>query len=189
MTDTAPVTSARRDELLESAYRYVLDHGLSAMSLRPLAAAIGSSPRVLLFLFGSKDGLVRALLARARADEVALLQRVRVTEAVDLARVGLEVWRWLSAEEHRGLLTLWTESYARALMEPDGPWSGFASSTVEDWLVLLADAQPADERATAAGETRRTLVLAVLRGAFLDLLATGDVARTTRAVTQALEAV
>ena len=49
------------------------------MSLRPLATEIGSSPRVLLFLFGSKDGLVRALLARARADEVAYVQRVRRT--------------------------------------------------------------------------------------------------------------
>jgi AcrR family transcriptional regulator len=187
MNDAAPVSSARRDELLERAYRYVTEHGLAAMSLRPLAAEIGSSPRVLLFLFGSKDGLVRALLARARADEVALLGRVGLQDRADLARVGLEVWRWLSAPEHRGLLTLWTESYARSLMEPDGPWAAFASSTVEDWLTLLADAQPPRERRSVAGEVRRTLVLAVLRGALLDLLATGDRARTTRAVTRALE--
>ena len=160
-------------------------HGLSAMSLRPLASEIGSSPRVLLFLFGSKDGLVRALLARARADEVALMERVRTRDGIELAQVGLEVWRWLSADEHRGLLTLWTECYARSLIEPDGPWAGFASSTVEDWLGLLAEAQPAPERETAAGEARRTLALAVLRGAVLDLLATGDERRTTRAVTQA----
>ena len=189
MTETAPVTSARRDELLDQAYRYVLEHGLSAMSLRPLASEIGSSPRVLLFLFGSKDGLVRALLARARADEVALLERVRVRDGVDLAQVGLEVWGWLSADEHRGLLTLWTESYARSLIEPDGPWAGFASSTVDDWLALLAEAQAADERDTAAGEARRTVVLAVLRGALLDLLATGDERRITSAVRQALRAV
>ena len=35
---------------------------------------------------------------------------------------------------------------------------------MEDWLTLLADAQPPDERDTPAGEARRTLVLAVLRG-------------------------
>jgi AcrR family transcriptional regulator len=189
MADTAPVSSARRDELLDRAYRYVTEHGLSAMSLRPLATEIGSSPRVLLFLFGSKDGLVRALLARARADEMAYVARVRLEAGVDLARVGLETWRWLTADEHRGLLTLWTESYARSLIEPGGPWAGFAASTVEDWLALLADTQPIRERETTAGETRRTLVLAVLRGALLDLLATGDVARTTRAVTAALESV
>ena len=159
------------------------------MSLRPLATEIGSSPRVLLFLFGSKDGLVRALLARARADEMAHVQRVRLKDGVDLTGVGLEVWRWLTADEHRGLLTLWTESYARSLIEPDGPWAGFAAGTVDDWLALLADTQPPAERATAAGEARRTLVLATLRGALLDLLATGDVARTTRAVTAALESI
>ncbi len=189
MTETAPVSSARREELLDRAYRYVTEHGLTAMSLRPLATAIGSSPRVLLFLFGSKDGLVRALLARARADELAHVQRVRLEDGVDLTRVGLEVWRWLTADEHRGLLTLWTESYARSLIEPDGPWAGFAAGTVDDWLTLLADAQASAERDTPAGEARRSLVLAILRGALLDLLATGDVARTTRAVTMALEAI
>jgi len=54
--------SARQEELLDRAYAYVLTHGISDLSLRPVAAAIGSSPRVLLYLFGSKDGLIRALL-------------------------------------------------------------------------------------------------------------------------------
>ncbi len=74
MNETALPSSPRRKELLERAYQYALAHGLADLSLRPLAAAIGSSPRVLLFLFGSKDGLVRALLARARADELAFLE-------------------------------------------------------------------------------------------------------------------
>ena len=37
--DEQPTTSARRDELLERSYRYVLATGLSDLSLRPLAAA------------------------------------------------------------------------------------------------------------------------------------------------------
>jgi hypothetical protein len=49
-----------------------------------------------------------------------------------------------------------------------------------------AEAQPAAERDTAAGLATRTLVLAVLRGALLDLLATGDTARVTAAVHQQL---
>jgi AcrR family transcriptional regulator len=183
---SAPPASARRHELTERAYRYVLEHGLSEMSLRPLAAAIGSSPRVLLFLFASKEGLVRALLDRARADELALLDQLRSQDAADLGQVAIEVWRWLSDETHRGLLILWTESYARGLVEPDGPWSGFAQSTVEDWLGLLAESQPPRVRRSAAGRAERTMVLAVLRGALLDLLATGDMKRTTAAVHRAL---
>ncbi len=187
MTETVPPVSARRDELLERAYRYVLLHGLSGMSLRPLAAAVGSSPRVLLFLFGSKDGLVRALLSRARAEEVELLGRVAGADGGDLARVAREIWGWLSDEQHRGLLRIWLEGYAQALVAPQGPWAGFAVATVEDWLALLARAQPPRDRESAAGEAQRTLVLSVLRGALLDLLATEDLERTTRAVHQALD--
>jgi AcrR family transcriptional regulator len=189
MTATAPISSARREELLERAYLYVLEHGLASMSLRPLAAAVGSSPRVLLFLFGSKDGLVRALLARARADELRVLDAVRAQAGSDITAMATEVWRWLAADEHRGLLTLWTESYARSMIEPDGPWAGFAAGTVRDWLALLSEAQPAAARRSAAGEAQRTLVLAILRGGFLDLIATGDVARTTRAVQEGLRLV
>jgi AcrR family transcriptional regulator len=184
--ENGPAHSARRDELLRRAYEYVLTHGLTELSLRPLAAAIGSSPRVLLFLFDSKEGLVRAILARARAQEVELADQVRQEAGGDLVTVATAVWDWLSAPEHRSLLILWSESYARSLIAPEGPWARFAQDTVDDWLALLAQAQPARRRNTRAGAAERTLVLAVLRGALLDLLATGDVTRTTAAVHRAL---
>lgn len=179
MTTGSATPSARETELLEKAYAYVLAHGLSDLSLRPLAAAIGSSPRVLLFLFGSKDGLVRRLLARARQDELETLARV---EAGDLAEAVRRVWAWLADPAHRSLLRLWVEAYGRSLADPRGPWGGFAEQTVADWLEVLASAQPAEERTSPAGAARRTLALAVLRGALLDLLATGDSARVDRAV-------
>ena len=184
MTGATAAPSARRAELLDAAYREVLTHGLADMSLRPLAAAIGSSPRVLLFLFGSKDALVRALLTRAREDELALLHRLRTdtTGAASLGEVTRTVWDWLADPAHRPLLVLWAEAYTRSLVDPDGPWAGFARDTVAEWLAVLATAQPARVRRTAAGRAECTLTLAVLRGALLDLLATGDTARTTAAV-------
>jgi AcrR family transcriptional regulator len=169
--------SPRRTELLEAAYAYVLEHGLAEISLRPLASAIGSSPRVLLYLFRSKDGLVRALLARARADELEGIARLRQPDVgVGLRERLTELWSWLEAPGHRTLLVLWTEAYARSLVEPDGPWAGFARQTVEDWLALIA------EPAAGLDQSERTLALAVLRGALLDLLASGDRDRTGAAV-------
>ena len=183
MSERARAPSPRQDELLELAYQYALQHGLADLSLRPLASAIGSSPRVLLFLFGSKDGLVRALLARARAAELALLDHIsREGKPRDFADIILTTWGWLATKEHRPLLVLWAEAYARSLTEPDGPWAGFARQTVEDWLGVLATGQPANRRRSAAGAAERSLALAVLRGSLLDLLATDDLDRTTAAV-------
>lgn len=183
MSNPTRVPSARREELLEHTYRYALEHGIDGLSLRPLAAAIGSSPRVLLFLFGSKDGLLRALLAKARAEELALLARTRMYEPdAGLAAAARTTWAWLAADAHRPLLRLWVQAYARSLVEPDGPWAGFARQTVADWLDVLAAAQPAATRRSAEALVERTLALAVLRGALLDLLATDEIDRIDAAV-------
>lgn len=186
MPEQTAAPSARQTALLEAAYRYALANGLTGLSLRPLAEQIGSSPRVLLYLFGSKDGLVRALLARARVDELTMLSQLGVSEPDSLADAALRVWGWLADPEHRGLLTLWLEAYSRSLIDPTGPWAGFAEATVADWLEVLAAAQHPPERVTPAGVSGRTTALAVLRGGLLDLLATGEEHRVGDAVSDVL---
>lgn len=180
-----PASSARRAELLDLAYQYVVQRGRTDITLRPVAAAIGSSPRVLIYLFGSKDGLIKALLSRSRAEEVALLAELRRSGASPgdtLRQAALRIWSYLAEEARRPLLRLWLDGYARSLSQPAGPWAAFARDSVEDWLSLLAAVQPAEVRDTPAGLAERTLVLAVLRGALLDLLATDDETRVTAAV-------
>lgn len=178
--------SPRETELLEAAYEYVLEHGLTDMSLRPLATAIGSSPRVLLYLFESKEGLVRAILQRARRDELDKLASLSAAAPDQptggLAEATQETWAWLVDPDHRALLRLWVEVYARSLVDPDGPWSGFAQQTVHDWLGVLASHAHAE-----TDDADVTLLLAVLRGALLDLLATGDTKRTSTAIARAVE--
>lgn len=183
-SDTAPDNSRRvpsgraQVQLVDLA-----DHLGAEADLRPLAAEIGSSPRVLLFLFGSKDQLIRALLARARRDELTLPSRLHEAPSPpDLSTAVRALWGWLAAPGHRRLLVLWCEAYTRSLLRPGGPGDDFARQTVDDWLAELARVQPPAVRRTRAGVAERTAALAVLRGALLDLLATGDEARTTAAV-------
>jgi hypothetical protein len=127
--------------------------------------------------------LIQALLARARADELAMLEELsRDRPGTGLEDAALEIWTWLSDPAHRSLLVLWVEGYARSLVEPKGPWINFANQTVADWLDVLAAYQPVHARRTVAGRAQRTAVLALLRGALLDLLATGDRRRVDAAV-------
>jgi AcrR family transcriptional regulator len=172
--------TSRKRQVLEASYGYVLREGIVGLSLRPLAAEVGSSASVLLYLFGSKDELVRALLVRAGREERLLL--VGLPEEASLGEQATALWRWLSVPAHRPLLRLWVQVYAASLVEPDGPWHGFAQDAVQGWLDVLAAAQSPQRRRSKAGIAERTLTLAVLRGAVLDLLASGDEARTTAAV-------
>src|SRR5687768_11711763 len=87
-----PVT--RKEELLRASLDYAATHSLSDLSLRPLAKAIGSSPRVLLYLFGSKTGLISDVLALNRAEQQELLQQARERDTG--ARESLQLlWDWI----------------------------------------------------------------------------------------------
>jgi AcrR family transcriptional regulator len=158
-----PVDTERKTRTLGAAAAYVLEHGLAGLSLRPLADALGTSPRMLLYDFGSKEQLVREILAEIRRYEAGLLaEDVRTIE---------DVWRWISAPEREPFLRLFYEIYVDALGR------GEAAPFVLDWLhYLRRDWRPAVDSATA------TLMIAVVRGLLLDLLATGDRRRTNAAL-------
>lgn len=72
----------RRHDLAEAACDYVLEHGVIGLSLRPLAAAIGTSDRMLVYHFGSRDALVAEILERSTARSVDLLGRLPPTADV-----------------------------------------------------------------------------------------------------------
>ena len=57
-----PRPKADKSALLHAMAGHVLNHGLNTASLRPLAKAAGTSDRMLIYHFGSKDGLIAALL-------------------------------------------------------------------------------------------------------------------------------
>ena len=91
-------TPMTRENLLPLLAAHVLEHGIAGLSLRPLAKAAGTSDRMLLYHFGSKDNLVADLLAfissgfQLALDEVLptgrLASRAAVLEAVAAATRG-----------------------------------------------------------------------------------------------------
>lgn len=160
--------SARKQELLRASLEYAAVHGLSDLSLRPLAKAIGSSPRVLLYLFGSKTGLVSEVLALNRAEQQELLRQARERDADTTTRESLQLlWDWIVDPARDNLRRLFFEAYVRSAGSRDAAWHDFARRSVDDWLGSLS---------TLTGKNS-TLALAVIRGLVLDLLATNDLRR------------
>jgi len=181
-TTSSPPPSPRRAELLDASYAYLLEHGLQGISLRPLAAATGTSPRVLLYLFGSKDELLRELLARARREQLDLMAGALGGDTSDngFEALSARLWAFLSAPAQRPMVRLTYEAFLLSLSHDPGPWSGFAAEAAHDWLSLLVRAQP--DTPPDVAEARATRALALVRGLLLDLLACEEPARVAAAV-------
>ena len=65
--------SSKREALAGAATDYVLERGLIGLSLRPLAAAVGTSDRMLLYHFAGKDDLVATVLRLSNDRAVAVV--------------------------------------------------------------------------------------------------------------------
>ena len=172
-----PADPDRRARTLAAAADYVLGHGLAGLSLRPLAAALGTSTRMLLYDFGSKEELITEVLAEIRRRESAMLAEhagITGTSGTGLVRA---VWDWISAAERAPFLRLFFEVHVAAMAHPDAyPERGRAMVT--DWL----DQFGAALAGSSADSASATLVIAALRGLLLDRLSTGDEERTDRAL-------
>jgi AcrR family transcriptional regulator len=177
-----PPDPERRSRTLAKAADYVLAHGLEGLSLRPLAAALGTSPRMLLYDFESKEALIDAVLAEIRRREERLIAEERIDFRGDPAEALAAVWRWVSADERAPFMRLFFETYVDALRRPEAHREG-ARPLVRDWVDFLGR----DE--VGIDETTATLMIAIVRGLLLDRLAAADPERTDRALTRFAELV
>jgi AcrR family transcriptional regulator len=169
--DTQLPTASPRDRLLAAAVDHVLAHGLSDLSLRELAAAIGTSHRMLLYHFGSKDGLIVAIIRTVEQQQRdAFLAIDPHATPADAVR---EMWRRFTTAELGPHERLFYEIYGQALQGRPGAVD-MLDGVIEDWVA------PATAYARARGadpEVARVdarLSVAVIRGLLLDWLATGD---------------
>ncbi|HTU83550.1 MAG TPA: TetR/AcrR family transcriptional regulator [Candidatus Acidoferrales bacterium] len=172
---------ARRAELLERAVDYVLQHGLAELSLRPLAKALNSSPRVLLYYFGSKEELVVEIIRSGRARQRETFAEVKFAPGMSAREVSRELWRRFSDPRWLPLMRLFFEVYALAMQAPQR-FPGFLERAVEDWLDPLQACSTLPGFDRDAARAFATVIVAGYRGFLLDLCATGDRARVDRAV-------
>jgi AcrR family transcriptional regulator len=170
MVHSAVPASPARDRLLAAAVDHALTAGIADLSLRELASAIGTSHRMLIYHFGSREGLLVAVTHAVEEKERAALLGLHAALTPDDAR---QAWRRLSDPGLWPQERLFFELYSYALLGRPGT-EGFLSGVIEPWIGPIAAAlvrAGADEQAARA-EAR--LGMAVVRGLLLDLLATGD---------------
>jgi AcrR family transcriptional regulator len=169
-----------RDDLLERIVDYVLDNGISDLQLRPLAKAVGSSPRGLLYHFKSKEELVVAVLARVGLRQRELFNAIPHAPGSFRETIN-SVWAILSAPKNEGIFRLFFEIYGLALQDRER-YPGFLERAIESWLSFVGDPMIAFGYSRATARAMATVVLAGFRGFLLDLCTTNDRRRINRAV-------
>lgn len=167
--------------MLESCTDYVLEHGLPDR-LKPLASASGTSDRMLLYHFGTRDGLLRQVLREARLRQVQAFSDLLRRRPGEHYRDTLQhAWTAMSGPQGQAYLRVFTPLHDAA-GEP--MWPGFRRIATRDWLAPLEAGLASTGRPELA-----TVVLAVIRGLLMDLGATGEVERTDQAFSDFLLAV
>jgi len=156
--------SQARERLLEAAVEQALQGGIIGQSLRQVAAAIGTSHRMLLYHFGSRDGLLAAICNTINESVTGSLDRWGDPRALFRHFTDPEAWPWDR---------LFIELYAHALF--GGPGSDeFFEASVHRWIDGLAGQLVEQGGDEATARIRARLHLAVARGLLLDLLATEE---------------
>jgi AcrR family transcriptional regulator len=138
----------RRAELTDRALDYVLSHGLVGLSLRPLAAALGTSDRMLVYHFGSKEQLIGAVLDRAQ-QRLAAGMELPDPPPGNLRELVDHLWSALTSPAATRVTRLYLETCVLAVQDP-ARWRGAPERLRGPWRTpmrdgLVAFGVPADQ--------------------------------------------
>lgn len=168
----------RPEELLEAILRCVSKKGLRALSLRPLAKDVGSSPRVLLYYFGSKERLTAKVFERIRIRQQTWIDAV---SGSSLHAACTRVWEQMILHDELPWFQLFFEAYAYALAQPK-KHREFLRHVSADWIGKIAKLLEQTGCARRIAPIAATTILAGFRGFMLDYCATRDRPRIRKAL-------
>jgi AcrR family transcriptional regulator len=164
-----------KDDLLAAAMAHVTEHGVGELSLRTLAAAIGTSHRMLIYHFGSRDGLLVEIVRAVEQRQRDLLSALLADPDLAPEELAERFWAHLTDPAMWPSERLFFELYGQALQgRPHA--ARLLDGVVTDWLDPLAELAVRSGVPRERARAHARLQLAVARGLLLDLLATGDVA-------------
>ncbi|MFJ8010265.1 TetR/AcrR family transcriptional regulator [Streptomyces fagopyri] len=173
-----PPDPAKRRDLLDRVRAHVVRNGLAGLSLRPLARALGTSDRMLLYYFGSKERMVAEALTVYERRPILHARNLLDSngsprDPAALRRFVEETWRQLSAPDMRATLPLYLEIMAAGLLHPDryGP---VVRDTLNEWRRLFASVFRDLGMTEAQARTEATLLVDAAFGLLIAPLTDGD---------------
>ncbi|MCM6773117.1 TetR/AcrR family transcriptional regulator [Nocardia sp. CDC159] len=170
----------RRPELLAAATEYVLDHGVSELSLRPMATALGVSHATLIRHFETKEALIAEVLERIRVDFESRLLSEALSETSNGADLLRAVWnRLCQPREQRQFRVLFELAAAAGYSGTRD--TALPDALIRNWIDLTKESLLRYGFAPETAAAAATFVVAQIRGLQIDLITTGERARVDQA--------
>ena len=168
----------RRDELLDRVTDHVLAEGLIGLSLRPLAAAVGTSDRMLIYHFGSRDALVSAVVGRTTERAIELIDALPGAPSIESGVTRL--WAAYRTEPLSSCLDVYVQAAATGLIGQE-PYLSDARATNLAWSRALRDYVARCGASSTHAARVVQLIDSALYGFHLDLI-TDEAESLTRGV-------
>ena len=158
-----------RQDLLAAVIDDLSREGLRDRSLRDIAASVGTSHRMLIHYFGSRHGLMTAVVEAIEEDQKRFLESLDG----ELGDVITVMWQRVSDPAMWPAERLFFECYARAL-HGEEPYARMLPGAIDDWLDRTAGRGVPPDVPPELARARARVGLAVFRGLLLDLVGTED---------------
>ena len=166
-----PAEPEKKQTLLEQCLAAAIEMGTLECSINMLAKQVGTSGRMLVYHFGSKQELERQLIdlleTRLR-EKLWSIQSASLAGANSMAEPLLAMWRHLTSPEMNGLLKLTMELNQRAI-KGDPETQRLIEQESQKWVDFLFD--------LTHDKTTSLLLFHLFQGAILDFLTTGNAQR------------
>ncbi|HEU4673733.1 MAG TPA: TetR/AcrR family transcriptional regulator [Candidatus Limnocylindrales bacterium] len=159
----------KRQELLAAVIADLAAEGLGDRSLRDIAAAVGTSHRMLIHHFGSRHGLMTAVVEAIEEDQKRFMESLDASSGDILSAM----WQRLRDPSLWPAERLFFECYAHAI-QGEEPFAALLPGAVDDWVDRTAALDATPDVPSALVRARARLGLAVFRGLLLDLVGTED---------------
>ncbi|MEO5970098.1 MAG: TetR family transcriptional regulator [Bdellovibrionia bacterium] len=179
-------------ELLNRCVTHCVNEGFSNLTLRSLANGVGTSHRMLIYYFESREKLLKAILENFRHRQIASvvedLEHVNTLE--DLEKIIRHIWTRLSSKELRSFTTAFFEFYVKCIRTKEAPDSSqFLTAALDDWLKPVVAAFQRLRVPDQECHTIARLLLGALRGLLLDILASSDEVALAKTIDLLIQAI
>jgi AcrR family transcriptional regulator len=161
-----------KQRMLDATLRHLREKGMGDFTLRQLAEALGTSHRLLIYHFGTKEGLLVAVAEEIEREQRNWLQSLSARHLTPMEQLRTSWDRVVDPQLDRHL-RLFVEIYSHAL-QGRAHTAPLLEILVDAWLGPTADIFLRMGMLPAQARLQARLTLATARGLMLDVLTTGD---------------